>query len=882
MLLFGLLLVLTRAQLIANPPFAYSANVTTINLGVTINPVELSQISCSLTSFAITSDSVLLGVALSTKNEIRCFAPPGRSGPQLLQLNLSNIGRHILSTTINYYDIPVMTISDGPATYRSTGGNDLNLSPVDCQQLCISGSTLYIRLIDPNPNSNVVVPMQATLVATNDSFVYSGLIPYEVQALENVTTPIAVLVSYDNINYFDSTARFTLRKTSPLRAGFGLFENVMDFGWSYSCNQARVAISERYGRSLETVSITNVRPENDFVALLNSSGPFDFWFYCSGLGYEQNLQLAKQFPNTIVVAGSADGDINAATGTIIPVLSENFNTCWGDLAEARYLAGIAAGGFALQKGLKDIAFVAGLPIPEVVNGINAFALGAKKAHPNATVHLRYINTFFDRYTERACTQQFLAEGIRIIAQHTDSKEPQLATLEAGSWAIGSNSDVERSLFGDGLLTTPYIIWENALLPFVKNAFNDAKVGVARTCGFEGLCVGLAQLSPLISDSVQRLVEEAQDDLSEPGERVFCGEIKDAQGTVRVPSGTCMDKVARANLNWYVDNVNHLPDYVATLPFENRRLIRDPLFGFVCGVMVLMFIITIALTILVVVKRKTPVMKASSWKFLVVILVAVMLSLCAVPLLGLDEGRTSPETLGRVCQVFPWLIMLSMLFSFGSLFGKTWRLFYLFVAKGRSFQRSHFTDLNLLGFVLGCATPGIIICALWSGLDTLTWVRAVETQDQFGNSLVSHGRCTSGGNAAPAALAAYFVLLLLVGNYLAYLTRNLPTSFTESKWIAQILSSVFQCLLLYIPLDLLISESSTEALFLLRALSLMLVNGMLVGFMFGPKLLLMKKHSLKELEDMQSRSMNSYLQETMGSAVTVRSTPTSAQQPTQEL
>ena len=48
--------------------------------------------------------------------------------------------------------------------------------------------------------------------------------------------------------------------------------------------------------------------------------------------------------------------------------------------EARFLSGFLAGMFADR-----IGYVAALEIPEVVRGINAFAIGARRSNPNATV-----------------------------------------------------------------------------------------------------------------------------------------------------------------------------------------------------------------------------------------------------------------------------------------------------------------------------------------------------------------------------------------------------------------------------------------------------------------------------------------------------------------
>src|SRR5213079_998479 len=65
--------------------------------------------------------------------------------------------------------------------------------------------------------------------------------------------------------------------------------------------------------------------------------------------------------------------------------------------EARWLAGWLAGRTS-KSGIAG--YVAGFPVPEVVQGINAFALGMRAANPKATVGVVWLDTWFDPAKER--------------------------------------------------------------------------------------------------------------------------------------------------------------------------------------------------------------------------------------------------------------------------------------------------------------------------------------------------------------------------------------------------------------------------------------------------------------------------------------------------
>jgi hypothetical protein len=358
------------------------------------------------------------------------------------------------------------------------------------------------------------------------------------------------------------------------------------------------------------------------------------------------------------------------------------------LEEARYLAGIAAGGFALENGLDKIGYIAALRIPQVVLGYNAFALGAQQAHPELQVHLRVINNFYDPYTERKCAEQFLAEGIRIIAHHTDSKEPVITFEEAGGWAVGSNSDIERSLFGDKVLTTPFMSWSNTFKPFIEAAFRGDLHRMFFIRGLDYGTVDVAPVSPIVPAHVVDLMENARTRLiqearvSQVGQALFCanqsqaGAIYDNTGQLRIAPGTCASLMEQATMAWSIRGIVDLGDYTAPLPFEDRLMITHGLFELILALSCLMVISVSGILVYIWPRRNHVVIKSASSNCVLAILLGVLLSLIAVPLFGVDERLLSTTQLDHVCTALPWLVTLSIFVAFGTLFSKTWRVWRL--------------------------------------------------------------------------------------------------------------------------------------------------------------------------------------------------------------
>ena len=97
-----------------------------------------------------------------------------------------------------------------------------------------------------------------------------------------------------------------------------------------------------------------------------------------------------------------------------------------------------------RRKVNKIGYVAAYPIPEVVRGINAFALGVRQANKNAKVYVVWTHTWYDPSKERSAAEGLLkTQGVDIIAQHQDSPGPQQAAQEHGKFAIGYNADMKK-------------------------------------------------------------------------------------------------------------------------------------------------------------------------------------------------------------------------------------------------------------------------------------------------------------------------------------------------------------------------------------------------------------------------------------------------------
>src|SRR5690606_14067841 len=108
--------------------------------------------------------------------------------------------------------------------------------------------------------------------------------------------------------------------------------------------------------------------------------------------------------------------------------------------EGRYLAGTAAGRMS-KTGVAG--YVTGFPIPEVLQGINALALGMRSVNPKASVKVVWLNVWFDPPKEREAAMALFNEGVDVIAFHTGSTALMAAAQERGKLAVAYHSDMRR-------------------------------------------------------------------------------------------------------------------------------------------------------------------------------------------------------------------------------------------------------------------------------------------------------------------------------------------------------------------------------------------------------------------------------------------------------
>ena len=340
----------------------------------------------------------------------------------------------------------------------------------------------------------------------------------------------------------------SVQAAEKLRAAFVYFTNPGDHGWTYAHDVSRKEVQKHFGDRVETSFVENVVEGPDSVRVIRElAKQGNDVIFTTSFGYmDYTLKVAKEFPNVKFEHISGyKRHANMATGNI-------------RYYEGRYVQGLVAG---LMSKTNKIGYLASFPIPEVIQGINAFGIGLRSVNPKAEVSVVWVNSWYDPVKEADAAKVLIAEGADILAQHTDSPAMLQTAEKAGVHGFGQASDMKAfapkaQLFSSVNNWTPYYITKiQQILDGKWNTGDGPKHWAGDT--WLGMADDYLVLSPFenMPADVAKAAAKAAADIKSGKNKIFTGPIKDNSGKVRVPAGkTLNDGELFTTLDYYVDGI----------------------------------------------------------------------------------------------------------------------------------------------------------------------------------------------------------------------------------------------------------------------------------------------------------------------------------------
>ena len=218
--------------------------------------------------------------------------------------------------------------------------------------------------------------------------------------------------------------------------------------------------------------------------------------------------------------------------------------------EGRYLTGVIAGEMTTSNVL---GYVAAFPIPEVLQGINAFIKGARSVNPKAELRVIWVNSWYDPGKERQAAMTLMSQGADVVTHHTDSTAVVQAAEEQGKYAFGYHSDMSK--YGPKAhLTSTTHHWGD----YYTRTVNAVKAGTWKPestwGGYAQGMVSLAPLNPAIPADLQARIADMEKQLADGSLHPFAGPVVDQDGKVRVAAGEMMSDGDLSGMGYYVEGV----------------------------------------------------------------------------------------------------------------------------------------------------------------------------------------------------------------------------------------------------------------------------------------------------------------------------------------
>jgi basic membrane protein A and related proteins len=332
--------------------------------------------------------------------------------------------------------------------------------------------------------------------------------------------------------------------TAADNVGFVYVSPIGDAGWTYQHDMGRLELEKATG--VTTSYVENVAEGADAERVIREMAKRgDKIVFATSFGYMNfMLKVSKQFPKTAFVH---------ATGY---KMGKNMGIYNARFYEARYLTGVIAGEMTKTNVL---GYVAAFPIPEVLQGINAFIKGARSVNPKAELRVIWVNSWYDPGKERQASMTLMSQSADVITHHTDSTAVVQAAEEQGKYAFGYHSDMSK--YGKTAhLTAATHHWGNYYIETVKQVQAGNWKPTSTWGGYKEGMIKLAPLNSAIPAGTRAIIQDMEKQMAAGNLHPFSGPVVTQDGREVVAAGKTMTDDQLNQMNYYIEGVvSQLPN-----------------------------------------------------------------------------------------------------------------------------------------------------------------------------------------------------------------------------------------------------------------------------------------------------------------------------------
>ncbi|MCO6186042.1 BMP family ABC transporter substrate-binding protein [Rhizobium sp. L1K21] len=325
-----------------------------------------------------------------------------------------------------------------------------------------------------------------------------------------------------------------------VKVGFIFLGPIGDYGWTWAHNKGRLALESALGDKVETVYVENVPEDASATPIIRDlANQGCKLIFTTSYGYmDQTIEVAKEFPDVM---------FEHCTGF---KRADNVATYNSKFHEGRAVLGTIAGKMSKTGTL---GYLGSFKVPEVVLGVNSFALAAQKQNPDAKVKLVMIDSWFDPPKEAAATETLVNLGCDVVTTHTDSPGPLQILEQRGLYGFGQGADMS-AFAPNAHLTAIEDIWGPYYIERAQAIVDGTWKSADTWDGMKEGTVVISPYNPVVPEDVQKMADEIQAGYKDGTYDIFTGPIYDQDGTLKVKDGEVMTLEQLATIDWFVKGV----------------------------------------------------------------------------------------------------------------------------------------------------------------------------------------------------------------------------------------------------------------------------------------------------------------------------------------
>ena len=332
-----------------------------------------------------------------------------------------------------------------------------------------------------------------------------------------------------------------LRAQAKTKVGFIYVGPINDGGWTQHHHESAKQMVEYFGGAIDFVYQESVPegPDAERAITQMCLGGANLIFTTS-FGYmDATINVASKFPNV---------KFEHATGY---KMADNVGVYSARFYEGRAIQGTLAGRMTKTN---KVGYIASVPIPEVVRGINAAFLHARKVNPNVEFKIIWIFEWLNPAKEADAAKALIEQGCDVVLQHTDSTAPQAAAKEAGNvYTFGQAADMAE--YGPMPRISSIIDnWAPYYIARAQQVIDGSWTPAFTWDGIGAGMVGIGEISDVVPAEFKAEAEAMRDAIAAGSYHPFTGPIKKQDGSDWLAAGEIADDMTLGGLNFYIEGI----------------------------------------------------------------------------------------------------------------------------------------------------------------------------------------------------------------------------------------------------------------------------------------------------------------------------------------